>query len=145
MELNELFKIIDKIKATDFQEAYIKYQDGVISLKRSGPAQVGIAVPSAEGMPDTPSPTPVEAEGDTGVKKIISPITGVFYEAPEPGSAPFISVDENFKRNQVLCIIESMKLMNEIYASEDGVLVEKLVKNGDMVETNQPIFAYKNL
>ncbi len=68
-----------------------------------------------------------------------SPFVGTFYQSPSPGSDPFIKVGQKVKKGDVLCIVEAMKLMNEIEADVDGIIVEILVQNGQPVEYNQPI------
>lgn len=72
-----------------------------------------------------------------------SPIVGTFYNAPSPGAKPFISLGDKVKKGDTLCIIEAMKLMNEIEADIDGEIVEILVGNEEMVEYNQPLFRIK--
>lgn len=73
-------------------------------------------------------------------KQIISPFVGTYYEAPSPGSPKYVEVGKTIKRGDVLCIIEAMKIMNEIEAEFDGTISEILVKNGDPVEYGQPLF-----
>ncbi|MBO4992308.1 MAG: acetyl-CoA carboxylase biotin carboxyl carrier protein, partial [Firmicutes bacterium] len=77
-----------------------------------------------------------EAPVGTPVK---SPMVGVFYEAPSPEAEPFVQEGQEVKKGQVLCIIEAMKLMNEIAAEQDGVVTRVCVKNGDIVEFGQPL------
>ncbi|NLK97339.1 MAG: acetyl-CoA carboxylase biotin carboxyl carrier protein [Epulopiscium sp.] len=74
---------------------------------------------------------------------VCSPIVGTFYSAPAPGAKPFVSLGDKVKKGDVLCIIEAMKLMNEIEADVDGEIVEILVQNEEMVEYNQPLFRIK--
>lgn len=144
MELSELFQIIDKIGATDCQEAYIQYKGAVVSIRKSGAVSPSAALTAEKAAPEPPADVPLPDRRDAEASHITSPVAGVFYEAPEPEAAPFVSVGEIFRRGQVLCIIESMKLMNEICAPEDGVLTGKLAVNGAMVESGQPIFRYKS-
>lgn len=75
--------------------------------------------------------------GDTAVK---SPLVGVFYQAPAENAEPFVSVGKSIKKGDVICIIEAMKLMNEITATEDGIITEILVKNGQVVEFGTELF-----
>lgn len=76
-------------------------------------------------------------------KLIKSPMVGIFYESEAPGSDPFVSVGSKFNRGDVLCIIEAMKMMNEIVAEQDGEIAEILASNGSLIEYNQPIFRLK--
>lgn len=73
-------------------------------------------------------------------KVIKSPMVGVFYSAASPDSEPFVSVGKTVRKGEVVCIVEAMKIMNEITAEESGVITEILVENGDVVEYNQPLF-----
>ncbi|HYZ87114.1 MAG TPA: acetyl-CoA carboxylase biotin carboxyl carrier protein [Bryobacteraceae bacterium] len=97
------------------------------------PLNVASAPPSSE----TTSPPVVESQ-NTLVK---SPIVGTFYESASPGAPAFVRVGDHVKPGQVLCIIESMKLMNEIEAEEEGIIVAKLVENGRPVEYGEALFA----
>ncbi len=72
-----------------------------------------------------------------------SPIVGTYYEAPSPGTPPFVKVGDTVKEGQVLCIIEAMKLMNEIEAEVDGVIAKMLVGNGSPVEYGMPLFSIR--
>ncbi|NLG36388.1 MAG: hypothetical protein GX549_00135 [Clostridiales bacterium] len=152
MDLNELFRIMDKVSDSCFQEAYIRHRDFTISLKKaSGEGRRSLAETGAEAG----TPILLESDGNTqhtapvlpgdDLKNVLSPITGVFYLASDPDSPPFVEPGSAFRKGQVLCIIESMKLMNEIQAAEDGLLVDRLVKNGEMVNANQPIFVYRSI
>src|SRR5262249_27338675 len=104
----------------------------------SAPAPVA-PPPIAAAPPPTPAPPPPasEAENDLLVK---SPIVGTFYESSSPGAAPFVRVGETVEPGKVLCIIESMKLMNEIEAEVAGVITSKLVANGQPVEYGEALF-----
>ena len=86
------------------------------------------------------SPPPVAAGKDEGLHTITSPIVGTFYEAPSPGSPPFVKPGDAVDVGQVLCIIEAMKLMNEIECDVAGEVVKRVVNNGQPVEYGQPLF-----
>jgi len=83
---------------------------------------------------------PVEKVEEKGLFVTASPIVGTFYAASGPGKADFVEAGSAVKKGDTLCILEAMKLMNEIQSEVDGEIVEILVKNGDMVEYNQPLF-----
>ena len=74
------------------------------------------------------------------VTGVVSPMVGVFYAAPAPAEKPFVAVGDRVKKGDVLCVIEAMKLMNEITADRDGEVVDICVQNGDMVEYGQTLF-----
>ena len=82
-----------------------------------------------------------KVEGDFSIgEKVLSPMPGVFYSAQSPDMPPFVNEGDRVVKGQVLCIIESMKIMNEIECEQDGVIKQVLVKNSDPVEFNQPLF-----
>jgi acetyl-CoA carboxylase biotin carboxyl carrier protein len=76
-------------------------------------------------------------------KAVTSPMVGVFYAAPDPGAEPFVSLGKQVKKGDVLCIVEAMKLMNEILAEEDGVITKISCTNGQTVEYGQELFRMK--
>lgn len=85
------------------------------------------------------APTPATAPQPTG-KTIKAPMVGVFYQAASPEAEPYVTVGKTVKKGDTVCIIEAMKLMNEIQAEEDGTIKEILVKDGDIIEYGQPLF-----
>lgn len=85
------------------------------------------------------APTQASAPQPTG-KTIKAPMVGVFYQAASPEADPYVTVGKTVKKGDTVCIIEAMKLMNEIQAEEDGTIKEILVKNGDIIEYGQPLF-----
>jgi acetyl-CoA carboxylase biotin carboxyl carrier protein len=100
------------------------------------------ATPGKPVQSPTPVTPPAAAENELLVK---SPIVGTFYESASPGSAPFVRVGETVEMGKVLCIIESMKLMNEIEAEMAGVITSKLVANGQPVEYGEALFGIRPL
>jgi acetyl-CoA carboxylase biotin carboxyl carrier protein len=110
------------------------------------PAGAPISVPvAAAPPPSASSPAPVQAAPEESLPVVKSPIVGTFYESASPGSPPFVKVGDSVQTGQVLCIIESMKLMNEIEAEAAGVIVAKLVPNGKPVEYGEALFTYRPL
>ncbi|MBP1743296.1 MAG: accB [Firmicutes bacterium] len=87
-----------------------------------------------------PAPVPVAAVPEEDLYVVASPIVGTFYESPGPSKPKFVEAGKAVKKGDVLCILEAMKLMNEIHCEVDGEIVEVLVKNEEMVEYNQPLF-----
>ena len=112
-------------------------QEG-ISLKLERRLEAGaLPVPAASPFVSAPvEPEPAPKKGSL----VLSPTVGVFYAAASPGSAPFVEVGARVRKGDTLCIIEAMKLMNEIPAETDGTVVEICVGNGQVVEYNQPLF-----
>ena len=104
----------------------------------SVPAPAVAPAPVATTTPAAPAP-----QENTAGKTIDAPMVGVFYQAPSPDAEPFVKVGQSVKKGDTVCIIEAMKLMNEIQAEQDGVITEVLAKNGDIIEFGQPLFAIK--
>ena len=104
----------------------------------SAPAAAVPAVPATAPVPAAAeaAPQPAVPAG----KPVTSPMVGTFYRSPSPEAKPFVQVGDTVKKGDTLCIIEAMKLLNEIEAEEDGVIKEVLVENGQPVEFGQPLF-----
>ena len=110
----------------------------VVRLERTAPgaAQQAAVVP-------VPAPAAVETNQSIDYISVKSPIVGVVYAAPAENAAPYVSIGEHVKRGQTLCIVEAMKLMNEITAEDDGVISEICVTNGQVVEFGTELFRIK--
>jgi len=119
--------------------AFAASQEFVIAPGVSAPAPVPVA-PAAAPPADDKS---AASKPDTNVALIKSPIVGTFYEGPSPGAPPFVRIGERVEPGKVLCIIESMKLMNEIEAETSGVIDSKLVANGQAVEYGEALFGIR--
>ncbi len=107
-------------------------------------APVALHAPIAAPAP-APSlePAPPSAAAPSALQQVKSPIVGTFYESPSPGTPPFVKIGDQVEVGQVLCIVEAMKLMNEIESDVAGEVVERLVQNGQPVEYGQPLFAVR--
>ena len=126
----------------------LEYAEGEahVRIERT-PAPVAAAVPAAPAAPaaaPAPAAEPVKDE-DAGAdfnaaKMVLSPMVGVFYASPSPSDPPFVTVGSKVKKGDVLCIIEAMKLMNEITAEEDGEIIDICAANGSVVEYGQILF-----
>ncbi len=101
----------------------------------------GVSRPAAAAQPPTEAAAQAASDADLHIVK--SPIVGTFYEAPSPGTPPFVKVGDTVKEGQVLCIIEAMKLMNEIEADVSGEIVKVFVSNGSPVEYGMPLFGIR--
>ncbi|MBV9506125.1 MAG: acetyl-CoA carboxylase biotin carboxyl carrier protein [Acidobacteriia bacterium] len=107
---------------------------------------VAPTIPSGTAAPSTPVSSfapPKEKAADSNLLHVKAPIVGTFYESPSPGSPPFVQAGERVQPGKVLCIIESMKLMNEIEAEVEGTIESKLVENGQPVEYGEALFAIR--
>ncbi|RJQ21485.1 MAG: acetyl-CoA carboxylase biotin carboxyl carrier protein [Nitrospiraceae bacterium] len=141
MELEEIKKLIEFLKETDITEFQIENEGTKLKIRREK------FLSSFETFPSVKHPAaghPVAA-GEEAVEEkklatITSPIVGIFHRAPSPESAPFVEIGSAVKKGQVLCIVEAMKLMNEIESDTDGVISKILVENGQPVEYGEPLF-----
>ncbi len=148
-ELRKLIALLEEKNLTQFE---LEVEGFKIRLSRSpgnaaGPAQV-VFTPavseSAARMMATKGeiPTPAPAE-DKNIHYVTSPMVGTFYRAPSPTSPPFVDIGDSVRKGQTLCIVEAMKLMNEIECDVNGLVVDILVENGKPVEYGQRLFAIK--
>jgi acetyl-CoA carboxylase biotin carboxyl carrier protein len=162
MNQKELKELIDFLIEKDISEFELERGDVKVRIKRgvetaapvithavpmaampmtAAPAQAGNA-PASAAPPASAPPTP-KAAAEEELHTVKSPIVGTFYEAPGPGALPFVKPGDQVAAGQVLCIIEAMKLMNEIEADASGEVVKVLVNNGQPVEYGQPLFAIR--
>lgn len=139
MEREELKELMALLKDTDITELQIE-RDGVkIKIKRD--KYFGHIEIQPSFLPDKKEAIkPESLETEKKLFTVTSPIVGTFYRSPSPDSNPFVEVGARVKKGQVLCIIEAMKLMNEIESEVDGVVVRVLVENGHPVEYGEPLF-----
>ena len=157
MNQKELKELIEFLKEQDIAEFELERGDVKVRIKRAVPPSAAepryVAVPAAApttvvlGTPASPavpsSEPPKEANSSTveqDLHPVRSPIVGTFYEAPSPGATPFIKLGDFVEVGQVLCIVEAMKLMNEIESDVAGEVVKKLVSNGQPIEYGQELF-----
>lgn len=101
-------------------------------------AAAPVAAPAAQQ-----GATPPAADPDANLHIVKSPIVGTFYGSPSPGAAPFVSPGDHVEKGQVICIVEAMKLMNEIEADASGEVVKCLITNGQPIEFGQPLFSIR--
>lgn len=147
MDLRKLKTLIDLVGESDIAELEITEGEDKVRIVKAtqapvmaapvtyaaAPAPASAAAVSAE--PSAPA-APAAAQGDV----VKAPMVGTFYRASSPGASPFVEVGQTVKEGQPLCIIEAMKLLNEIEADKSGVIKEILVDNGEPVEFGQPLF-----
>jgi acetyl-CoA carboxylase biotin carboxyl carrier protein len=160
MNLKELKELIEFLIEKDIAEFELERGDVKVKIKRAAEAPPAaapdsryIAVHSAPVMvPAVVAPVPAQVDLAAGsaapepaeaLHIVKSPIVGTFYESPSPGSPPFVKVGDVLEVGQVLCIVEAMKLMNEIECDVAGELVKKLVANGQPIEYGQELFAVR--
>jgi acetyl-CoA carboxylase biotin carboxyl carrier protein len=157
MDLDEIKQILDLMREHDLAEFELERESGKVKLRKqsNNPQFVAAAppVPHLAYAPPVAAPVLAPALGgeavltaaseDVDLAIIKSPIVGTFYRSSEPGAKPFAEVGQQVRKGQVLCIIEAMKLMNEINAECDGEVVKVYVENGQAVQYGERLFAVK--
>lgn len=150
MNYEDIKKLIDDMGTANIDELEIEFPEGMkISMKKN----VNKEVVATTVQPQTSIPT-IQVNTENNVikeektceedyKVIKSPMVGTFYSSPAPDKDSFVKVGDNIKKGQVVCIVEAMKLMNEIESEFDGEIVEVCVNDGDVVEYGMPLFKIK--
>jgi acetyl-CoA carboxylase biotin carboxyl carrier protein len=161
--LEELRELVEFLKANEIAEFDMEQADLKVRIKfASEPAAAAsaggidmahlsrlmasardaVSAPAASASASVPTPAPA-VQAEEVLHEVKSPIVGTFYESPSPGAPPFVKVGDQVEVGQVLCIVEAMKLMNEIEADVAGELVKRIAASGQPVEYGQPLFAIK--
>jgi acetyl-CoA carboxylase biotin carboxyl carrier protein len=148
MTIEEIREFIQLVSETGIAELEVQRGDNRVRIRKSFGGETEVVLPSANPAPvAAPSPalkaeTP-PAKPDPQLFYAKSPIVGTFYEAASPDTPPFVRIGEHVAPGKVLCIIESMKLMNEIEADVAGIIESKLVQNGQPVEYGEALFGIR--
>ena len=151
MKIEEIKTIIKLMSENDLTEFKIEAEDMHLCLKRGGQlpgsqiiipaaAPVPAAAPAAPAAPAAAPAAPAAAAAPANRTTVDAPIVGTFYRSPSPDAPAFVKVGDTVSADTTVCIIEAMKVMNEIKAEKSGVIKEVLVENGQPVEYGQPIF-----
>ena len=168
MTIDEIKELIHVVHETGIAELEVQRGDNRVRIRRSTTSAQEVVMPTVVPVPVSSMPAPVTAISagpiagpptqetasapalapainvdDSRDSVVKSPIVGTYYDAPSPGSAPFVKIGDRVEPKQVLCIIESMKLMNEIEAETAGTLVAKHVENGRPVEYGESLFTIR--
>ena len=146
-QIRELVRLLESsgLSVLEIEEAdlRVRLEKGqTASVAQTVPSALPQAVPAALPVETAPAPAPV-ADGTVDfnrLKEVKSPLVGIFYAAPSPGAEPFAGVGSKVKKGDVLCVVEAMKLMNEITADADGEAIDVCVQNGQVVEFGQILF-----
>jgi acetyl-CoA carboxylase biotin carboxyl carrier protein len=152
MDLRKLKTLIDLVSESGISELEVTEGEGKVRIVKNAPPvyvqppasyapQLTSTIPMSGGAAPAPAPAaapaaPVAPQGHV----VTSPMVGTFYRAPSPGADPFVQVGDAVKEGQTICIIEAMKLLNEIESDKAGLIKEILVENGQAVEYGQPLF-----
>lgn len=157
-EIREIIKLVDQSSINEFTyetngtkvsmkkagENVVVQSKPVVQVEKVTPVPVQqAATPEVKQEPVEKTEAPVTKAKSNFDYEITSPMVGTFYSAPNPDSDPFVSVGSSVSKDTVVCIVEAMKLFNEIEAEVNGEIVEILVENGELVEYGQPLFRVK--
>lgn len=150
MDLRKLKTLIDLVSESNVSELEITEAEGKVRIVKGGVAPVqfaavpvaapqAVAAPAQAQVVASPAPAAAAPAAEAG-HAVKSPMVGTFYRASSPGSASFVEVGSQVKQGDTLCIIEAMKILNEIEADKAGTVTKILVENGQAVEYGQPLF-----
>ena len=159
-DLKDVKLLVDLMRRSDLTEFELEQEGVKVRIKRDATSGVPLvatspapfqmsAMPAPMPMPVAPAPAaasaaaPAPAAAEVGVVFVKSPMVGTFYRSPSPESASFVDKGSSIKEDSVVCIIEAMKVMNEIQSEVKGTILEVLVENGTSVEYGQPLFKVK--
>jgi acetyl-CoA carboxylase biotin carboxyl carrier protein len=167
MDLNQIKQILDLVREHELSEFEIEHEGLRLKIRKDAngahlvtapaPAAQAVAMPASSGAAVASSPSSVAASGTSPAQAVIdagtdaeielavvkSPIVGTFYRSSEPGSPSFVDIGSTVKKGQVLCIIEAMKLMNEIDSEYDGEIANIYVEGGQPVQYGERLFAIR--
>ena len=142
MDLRKLKKLIDLVQESGISELEVTEGEEKVKIVKSGGAAIAYAAPApapAQAAPSAPAPAAAAAPAEIPGHLVKSPMVGTFYRSPSPGAKPFVEVGDTVKSGDTICIIEAMKLLNEIECDKDGVIKAILVENGQPVEYGEPL------
>lgn len=149
MDIRKIKKLIELLKESNISEIEVHEGEESVRICSNQPApavqQAPVVTPGPNLIPEASTPssgaTSALAEDDGHIVK--SPMVGIFYTAPSPDAQPFVALRQNVKKGDILCIVEAMKIMNQITADIDGTVDKIFVENGEPVEYGQPLFLIK--
>ncbi|WP_141905476.1 acetyl-CoA carboxylase biotin carboxyl carrier protein [Lysinibacillus sp. FSL K6-1151] len=160
-EIREIIKLVDSSSIDEFvyevdgAKVKLKKNNVIVTetvapkkevvapvVQQSAPAEAPAVTPAPAKVEEAPA-TATSATNDPSLHKIVSPMVGTFYQAPNPDSPVYVKPGDKVGNETIVCIVEAMKLFNEIEAEVQGEIVEVLVKDGDLVEYGQPLFLVK--
>ena len=144
MDIRKVKKLIELLETSDIAEIEIKEGEEAVRISRSSSVMTTVVAP-ATAPAAAPAPSPVAAAEEKPVPQttsghvVSSPMVGTFYRSPSPSSPPFVEVGTHVKAGDVVCIVEAMKMMNQIEAEKAGIIEAVLVNDGEPVEFDQPL------
>ncbi len=141
MDIRKLKKIIELLEESNVAEIEIHEGEESVRISRHGSMPAMVPAAPAAGAPVIAAPVAAEPVVEEPAGHLVrSPMVGTFYRAPSPGAKPFVEEGQQVKSGDTLCIIEAMKILNQIESDKSGVVKKVLVDNGQPVEYNQPLY-----
>jgi len=150
VDVNQIRELIKIVETSNIAEVVVEEAGTKVTVRKTDAAPAVTTAlagssPSSAEPAATPAAAPVVGERPATWRSVVAPMVGTFYESPTPGAEPFVRVGDSVSEGQTLCILEAMKLMNEIVAEEPGIIREVAVRNADAVEYGTPLFYYEAL
>ncbi|WP_294514483.1 acetyl-CoA carboxylase biotin carboxyl carrier protein [uncultured Intestinimonas sp.] len=146
MELSDILTLLDRFDASSAASMKLRLGDLRLELNKAAvPAAVVAGVAAAPAAVPVPAPAAEAPEAQPEDATVKAPLVGTFYAASAPGEAPFVSVGDTVKKGQTLCVLEAMKMMSEVPAPCNCVILEILAKDGDLVGFDAPLFQIREL
>lgn len=140
MRIDQIKQVAELMKNYDLTEIDMESEDLKLTLRRGSVAAAPMQAAPAAPAPATPAVAPEAAAAETSAITVDSPIVGTFYASPSPDAEPYVKVGDTVTEDTVVCIVEAMKVMNEIKAEKAGTIKKILVENATPVEYGQPLF-----
>ncbi|GIX21933.1 MAG: acetyl-CoA carboxylase biotin carboxyl carrier protein subunit [Gammaproteobacteria bacterium] len=148
MDIRKIKKLIELLEESGISELEVRQGEESVRIARfAAAAPAAVAAPAVQAAPPPPTEAPAAGESEAAGADalppghvITSPMVGTYYEAPSPGAPPFVKLGQRVSAGQTLCIIEAMKILNQIESDVDGEVKAILCQNGDPVEYGQPLF-----
>jgi len=159
LDLKEIKQIIDLMKKSGLTEFAVEEENFKLKIRRAGSnQQIVTTIPATASAPMNPppgpqlasptltpiSPSPAADQDEPGITYIKSPMVGTFYTSASPENPVFIEINQTIEESTIVCIVEAMKIMNEIQAETRGTILEILIENGQPVEYGQPLFKVRS-
>jgi acetyl-CoA carboxylase biotin carboxyl carrier protein len=150
MDLRKLKTLIDLVSESNVSELEITEAEGKVRIVKGGgalaqamaaPAQMPVSAPAVVTAPAVAAAAPAPAAAEVPTGHIVkSPMVGTFYRSSSPGAKPFVEIGSQVKEGETICIVEAMKILNEIETDKSGTITRILIENGQAVEYGQPLF-----
>ena len=148
MDLRKIKKLIEMLQESDLNEIEVKEGEESVRINRKKESIIHTSIPSVSektSAPNNDGDHIDESMNSENYEKILSPMVGTFYRSPAPGKPPFVEIGQRVKKGDTICIIEAMKMMNQVKSEFDGKIVDIKVENGQPVEFNESLVSIETI